>query len=214
MAEYENRWRHDRNDLHDSDENRRRWRGDVDRDLLETSRRLEQRHDYSPDLIADLRYFAGAESGRDDSDRDYSNSAYGAPRRHADNRHHQASHDRGQHYGGLGPRGYTRSDERIREDVNDRLTDDPYVDASDIEVTVSGCEVTLSGTVDDRRAKRQAEDVAESVSGVRYVQNNLRVRQPAHGGTATSAGASAMNELGRAPYLYDPYRGAPYLRRS
>ncbi len=85
--------------------------------------------------------------------------------------------DRGaQHHRGRGPRGYTRSDERIREDVNDRLTDDPYVDASDIDVIVSGGEVTLSGTVDDRRSKHRAEDIAESVSGIRHVQNNLRVR--------------------------------------
>ena len=38
---------------------------------------------------------------------------------------------------GRGPRGYTRSDERIREDVNDRLTDDGWLDASDIDVQVS-----------------------------------------------------------------------------
>ena len=79
------------------------------------------------------------------------------------------------HYG-RGPKSYTRSDERIREDVCDRLTEDWYVDASDIEVTVNGAEVTLSGTVDSRHAKRRAEDCADSVSGVRHVQNNLRMR--------------------------------------
>lgn len=78
---------------------------------------------------------------------------------------------------GRGPRGYTRSDERIREDVSDRLTDHPAVDASDIEVSVSHGEVTLSGQVESRHAKRLAEDVAERVSGVTHVQNNLRVRQ-------------------------------------
>lgn len=100
-----------------------------------------------------------------------------------------------QHHRGRGPRGYTRSDERIREDINDRLTDDAYVDASDIEVTVSGCEVTLNGHVDNRNARRRAEDIAESVSGVRHVQNNLRVQQSGqHGGMSggTGAGASAM----------------------
>ncbi|HYC01646.1 MAG TPA: BON domain-containing protein [Azospirillaceae bacterium] len=79
-------------------------------------------------------------------------------------------------HSGVGPRNYARSDERIREDVGERLTADPYVDATDIEVTVSGREVTLSGTVADRRAKRRAEDIAESVSGVAHVQNNLRAR--------------------------------------
>lgn len=78
---------------------------------------------------------------------------------------------------GRGPRGYTRSDDRIRDDLNDRLTEDPYVDATDITVSVAGGEVTLDGTVDHRKAKRRAEDLADSVSGVRHVQNNLRVRQ-------------------------------------
>lgn len=80
-------------------------------------------------------------------------------------------------YSGRGPKGYARSDERIREDVSDRLTDDWLVDASNIEVTVIGGEVTLAGTVDSRDAKHRAEDCAESVSGVRNVQNNLRVQQ-------------------------------------
>ena len=97
---------------------------------------------------------------------------------------------------GRGPRGYTRSDDRIREDVNDRLTDDAYVDASEIDVTVSSCEVTLNGTVDSRMAKRRAEDIAESISGVRHVQNNLRVQQPSYAGAGTTAGASAMAGMG------------------
>ena len=78
-------------------------------------------------------------------------------------------------HSGRGPRGYKRSDERIREDVCDRLTDDPHIDASEIEIEVSGAEVTLSGTVDSREARRHAEEIVEGVSGVTYVQNNLRV---------------------------------------
>jgi hypothetical protein len=92
-------------------------------------------------------------------------------------RRRRADEARGGHYG-RGPKGYIRSDERIREDVNERLTEDWEVDASNIEVTVSNCEVTLDGNVDSRRAKRRAEDCADSISGVRHVQNNLRVQQP------------------------------------
>ncbi|HZZ37080.1 MAG TPA: BON domain-containing protein [Caulobacteraceae bacterium] len=76
---------------------------------------------------------------------------------------------------GRGPKGYKRSDERIREDVNDRLTDDPYLDASEIEVLVAIGEVTLTGTVESREDKRRTEDLADAVSGVRHVQNNLRI---------------------------------------
>ena len=76
---------------------------------------------------------------------------------------------------GRGPRGYRRSDERIREEVNDRLTDHGDIDASEIEVNVMDGDVVLEGFVDDRRTKRLAEDIAESVSGVRDVINHLRV---------------------------------------
>jgi osmotically-inducible protein OsmY len=105
-------------------------------------------------------------------------------------RRRRMDEQRGGTHRGRGPKGYTRSDERIHEDVNDRLSDDPFVDASEIEVSVSSCEVTLSGTVDSRGAKRRAEDIAEQVSGVRHVQNNLRVQQQSSG-TAASAAATA-----------------------
>jgi len=77
---------------------------------------------------------------------------------------------------GKGPKGYIRTDERIREDVNDKLSDDPMLDASDIEVSVASGEVTLNGTVNARQDKRRAEDLAEAVSGVNHLQNNLRVK--------------------------------------
>jgi osmotically-inducible protein OsmY len=96
---------------------------------------------------------------------------------------------------GRGPKGYQRSDERIRDDVSDRLTDDPHIDASDIEVTVSSREVILSGTVARRFEKRHAEDIAESVSGVEHVQNNLRIRQSAGTDTGLLSGGGTMGGL-------------------
>lgn len=78
---------------------------------------------------------------------------------------------------GKGPKGYQRSDERIREDVSDRLTDDDDIDASDITVTVKDGEITLEGSVTDRRAKHRAEDVAEAVTGVKDVHNRLKTRK-------------------------------------
>ena len=78
-------------------------------------------------------------------------------------------------FSGRGPKGYRRSDDRIREAVSDRLTDDHSLDASEIEVEVKDGEVTLKGTVSDRQQKRLAEDLAESCSGVSDVTNNIRV---------------------------------------
>ena len=76
---------------------------------------------------------------------------------------------------GRGPKGYQRSDARISDEVHDRLTDDPWLDASNIEVTVKDGEVALGGHVDNREAKHRAERIIENVAGVRHVQNNLRV---------------------------------------
>jgi osmotically-inducible protein OsmY len=92
---------------------------------------------------------------------------------------------------GRGPRGYQRSDERIREEVNDRLTAHGLIDATDVECRVQSGEVTLTGFVDSRAAKRAAEDIAEDVAGVREVHNQLRIRT--HAG---EEGVGRTNVLG------------------
>jgi len=94
-------------------------------------------------------------------------------------------------YTGRGPKGYQRSDDRIREDVSDRLTAHGEIDASDIEVRIQAAEVTLTGFVDSRAAKRAAEDLAEDVPGVREVHNQLRVRSHAE-----DAGVGRTSVLG------------------
>ena len=81
---------------------------------------------------------------------------------------------RGQ-YSGMGPRGYRRSDERMQEDINDRLTWHGQVDATEINVEVQDGIATLTGTVNSRQEKRLAEDIAESIPGVMDVQNNLKI---------------------------------------
>jgi len=76
---------------------------------------------------------------------------------------------------GRGPKGYRRADERIWEEVNERLTEDDAVNATDIEVKVEDGVVTLNGRVNSRYEKRRAEDIAGSVRGVHDVMNALRV---------------------------------------
>jgi osmotically-inducible protein OsmY len=78
-------------------------------------------------------------------------------------------------YRGRGPRNYVRSDERIREDVCEALTEDRQVDARDVEVKVEQQVVTLTGRVRTRAQKRRAEDVALACNGVHDVMNALRV---------------------------------------
>lgn len=98
---------------------------------------------------------------------------------------------------GRGPKGYQRSDERIRDDVNDRLSDDHWVDASDVEIEVKDGEVTVTGMVDSREAKRRIEDIVESISGVKHCQNNLRIRSTGQGyGQSASSGQSGFGQSG------------------
>jgi osmotically-inducible protein OsmY len=88
---------------------------------------------------------------------------------------------------GRGPSGYSRSDDRIKEDINDRLTDYDYIDATNITCEVQNGDVTLSGTVDSRYEKRMAEDIAEDVSGVKNVENRLRVNSNLNASTTGSS---------------------------
>lgn len=84
---------------------------------------------------------------------------------------------------GQGPAGYQRSAQRIREDVCERLTRHGQLNARNIQVEVdeNTGEVTLNGTVDSRRSKRIAEDVAESVTGVPDIHNQLRIEPQQEG---------------------------------
>ena len=108
-------------------------------------------------------------------------------------------------HSGRGPANYKRSDERILEDACDRLTDDWGVDASNIQVTVQDGEVTLDGTVPSRQQKRRAEDCVDDLSGVKHVQNNLRVQQNSAttqggGGQSTTNQGSSNQSLAESSY--------------
>jgi osmotically-inducible protein OsmY len=81
---------------------------------------------------------------------------------------------------GRGPRKYKRPDDRILEDVNERLTLHPMIDATDVEVTVQNGEVTLAGSIETNLMKRLAEDEVDCVWGVVDVHNQLRVKSTRH----------------------------------
>lgn len=178
-----------------------RWMEERDRDWRDRDWRRSEAYGRG----GEQRTWAGsarpAEAGTPDDG--YSRS-YGADRDRDERRQGYVTRRRGCR--GLGPRGYQRSDARISDDVHDRLTEDPWLDASDIEVAVNGGEVTLSGRVDCRDAKHHAEWLVEDLSGVRHVQNNLRV-DPTAGftGAGRGFGSSAVeaemrrNELAANP---------------
>jgi osmotically-inducible protein OsmY len=119
---------------------------------------------YSP---ADRQYYTPAERGAASARRDWDSPDYT----------------------GMGPRGYRRSDARMFEDICDRLTVDPRVDASDVEVVVKDGDVTLNGSVRSREEKRYAEDLVEHVMGVHDVSNHLKVSREVIGSARSGANA-------------------------
>lgn len=135
----------------------------------------------------------------------YSQGQYGAGLRE-----HQSGGMQGlQSHRGRGPKNYTRSDERIIDDIHERLTHDDHIDASDIEVRCEQGRVILEGTVEQRWMKHHAEDLVERCSGVKDVDNRIRVQRSGSqfgsslggdGGSAT-AGSNTLSPA-------DPSSGA------
>jgi len=85
-------------------------------------------------------------------------------------------HEQARGFRGRGPKNYTRSDERIREDISERLWDADDVDASDVSVEVQDGVVTLRGNVAQRWIKHRIEDIADSCGGVKDIRNEIRVQ--------------------------------------
>lgn len=80
-----------------------------------------------------------------------------------------------QSHRGKGPKGYRPSDERLRENVCERLTHDPFVDATDIEVSVANGVLTLTGRVATRRMQYAVADLLAEIPGVGTVHNSVQV---------------------------------------
>lgn len=108
----------------------------------------------------------------------------------------EAGHGYGAGYRGQGPRGYTRRDERILEDVNERLADDSMVDATDIEVRCENGRVILEGRVPDRWMKYRAEDLADSIAGAKDIENRIQVAR-SHESPSQAPGATQAGPAGR-----------------
>lgn len=74
-----------------------------------------------------------------------------------------------------GPKGYTRSDERINEDISEKLWQADHVDSSEVTIAVEDAIVTLTGSVPERWMRHEIEDIADSCMGVKDIVNNVRV---------------------------------------
>ena len=149
----------------------------------------------------DYRGYEGGEAGRQSGGRQWQRGygeGYGLSSGYADERAYGSSYgssgyggssgqgmggygssdygSSGRSYRGMGPKSYTRSDERLLEDINERLTEDDYLDASEITVRCVNGVITLEGTVSERWMKHRAEDLADASSGVKQVDNRIQVQ--------------------------------------
>jgi osmotically-inducible protein OsmY len=124
----------------------------------------------------DERYAKGSERMMSTPNRSWGNESYDSS---------PSAPERG--FFGKGPKGYKRTDDRIKEDVCECLSRSARVDASDIEVSVQdGC-VTLSGTVENKMIKRAAEAEIENLSGVDDVKNELKAKKASDMGTSQAS---------------------------
>ena len=92
-----------------------------------------------------------------------------------------------------GPKGYTRSDERIREDVCEQLSHAPYLDVGEVSVEVESGKVTLTGEVPERRMKHAIEDIADHCLGVQDVENRITVLR--NGGSSSAESGRKTGNL-------------------
>lgn len=91
-----------------------------------------------------------------------------------------------------GPKGYQRSDERLKEDICERLMESYYIDSSEVSVDVKGGKVSLEGSVPTRHMKHAIEDIVDACPGVTDIDNRVRVGIAVTTPTAAGTSASAV----------------------
>ncbi|MBP0628764.1 BON domain-containing protein [Cupriavidus sp. AcVe19-1a] len=212
-------WRDPQAWQRDDDYAEGQWRESVERarDPYESAR-ARNRDAYFRDLRSDTRYWTEDRDEREDEQRygqRYSREAARQRGWETDDREDYRDDDRedrgvlynlgrriGEAVGDLfgtdqreherkaGPRGYQRSDDRIRDQICERLSYARGVDVSDVSVDVKEGVVSLTGSVRERGQKYYIEDLADGTYGVKEVNNDIRVRRVDHGTSAGSTGTS------------------------
>jgi osmotically-inducible protein OsmY len=156
----------------------------------------DRHHEHAPSESNFRRGAAPFNYGRDYAGRDHStqdswrsNQSSAGSFGYGSNDYHTS----GTSHTGRGPKGYERSDERLREIICERLTDDPWIDASDVTIEVANKTVKLSGTVNNRQTKYEIEELIERTTNVREIDNQLKVQAPQGQGQGSSRSDQATN---------------------
>ena len=89
-----------------------------------------------------------------------------------------------------------KSDNQIQKDVMDELKWEPYLNASEIGVSVKNGIVTLSGQVDTYSKKIAAEKAPKRVAGVKAVAEDIQIGvSPVYSKTDTEIAQAVLNAL-------------------
>lgn len=89
-----------------------------------------------------------------------------------------------------------KSDLQIQQDVMEELKWEPFLNASDIGVSVKNGIVTLSGQVDAYSKKIAAEKSAKNVTGVKAIAEDIQIGvSPTHDKTDTEIAEAVLNAL-------------------
>lgn len=143
---------------------------------------------YGGGQYAGGQYGGGQSSGGQFGQQGYGTSQWSGGRGQGGSQFGGSSFGSSQYGGGTGtmsgrnrrnrpmPKNYTRSDQRICEDVCDQIMNSD-IDCSDVEVDVKDGKVVLTGTVHERWMRHEIEDTADNVPGVKDVENQIRVKR-------------------------------------
>lgn len=107
---------------------------------------------------------------------------------------------------GTPPKGYKKSDDRVREDVCERVMDEG-IDCRNVDISVKDGLVTLTGEVCHRADKYRLEHLAADIAGVSDVENQLRLTKKTAGGES-SATESKTDRTSTNSDGYDSFRTA------
>lgn len=148
----------------------REWEGPyTTRGVMRSGGRIPREHEDEHPQSQPYGYGLRGAHTSEEAARNYQQQGYGL------SQYPDAEIDRGPHYG-KGPKGYKRSDERIREEVCEAMSRQGFIDASDVEVNVENGVVHLVGTVASRSDKRGLELIADRIHGVEEVRNEIRLK--------------------------------------
>jgi len=98
--------------------------------------------------------------------------------------------------GRRGPKGWQRSDDRIKDDISERLYNSTHIDSSEVTVEVSSGKVTLEGSVRDRNTKHEIENLIDQCPGVKDIENRIRVTRDEGQGQYGQYGQSGSSGYG------------------